>query len=214
MSASTAQPAPGSREPVSLGAIFRLFLTCGGVSFGGGVVGYLRDYLVERAKWLDDDQFLAAWELADTIPGLIALNVAVIVGDNLRGLRGAVVAIAGIMLPGTVLMLTLGALWDQIRTHHNVTTYLLGVAAAAVGMLAAEYGQMGRKSLSRLPDAPIVLATFLAVGILRFPTVAVLATLVPLSVWLYRPKPHRMQRHLGEHLPFHRGPRYGFLRHH
>lgn len=204
---------PVSREPVGLG-VFRLFLTCGGISFGGGVVGYLRAYLVDQTKLLNDDEFLAALEVSETVPGLTAVNTSLVVGDNLRGVRGAAVAVAGVMLPGTAVMLALGALWEQLRRHPDVTAFLLGVAAAAVGMLASEYVRMGRKQLSRLPDAAMVLATFLAVSILRFSTLTVLVTLVPLSVWLYRPKSHRMHRHPGEHLPFHRGPRHGYLRHH
>jgi chromate transporter len=174
----------------------------------------LRAYLVDRSNWLNDDEFLAALEVSETVPGLIAVNTSLIVGDNLRGVRGAAVAVAGVMLPGTVVMLALGALWEQLRRHPDVTAILLGVAAAAVGMLLSEYIRMGRQQLSQLPDAAIVLATFLSISILRFSTLTVLVTLVPLSVWLYRPKPDRMLRHRGEHLPFYRGPRHGYLRHH
>ena len=211
MPSTKSEPVP--RDPVSLSALFWLFLTCGGISFGGGVVGYLRAYLVDRSNWLNDDEFLAALEVSETVPGLIAVNTSLIVGDNLRGVRGAAVAVAGVMLPGTVVMLALGALWEQLRRHPDVTAILLGVAAAAVGMLLSEYIRMRRQQLSQLPDAAIVLATFLSISILRFSTLTVLVTLVPLSVWLYRPKPDRMLRHRGEHLPFYRGPRHGYLRH-
>ena len=75
--------------PVSLGMIFRTFLTAGAISFGGGVVAYLREYTVSDTKWLDDDAFLDALEISQTLPGLNAINMSVIIGDNLRGIPGA-----------------------------------------------------------------------------------------------------------------------------
>ena len=48
---------------MSLGLIFRTFLVIGGTSFGGGMVAYLREMLVTRRRWLDDDEFIVALEI-------------------------------------------------------------------------------------------------------------------------------------------------------
>ena len=69
--------------------IFKVFLTAGAISFGGGVLAYLREYLVREQKWLDDDDFLDALEVSETLPGLNSVNMSVIVGDRLRGAIGA-----------------------------------------------------------------------------------------------------------------------------
>ncbi len=66
------------------------------------MVAYLREHLVERHKWLDDDHFLVALEIGETVPGLISTNVAVIVGSRLRGVRGSMVAVTGMTLPGAI----------------------------------------------------------------------------------------------------------------
>ena len=89
-------------ERVSLGALFSTFFVLGATSFGGGVVAYLREALVTTRRWLDDDEFLADLELSQTLPGLNATNMSIIVGDRLRGLAGATVAFLGMTLPGTV----------------------------------------------------------------------------------------------------------------
>ena len=57
-------------RPVRLGAIFRTFFAAGAISFGGGVVAYLREYVVHQQKWMDDEAFLDALELGETLPGL------------------------------------------------------------------------------------------------------------------------------------------------
>jgi hypothetical protein len=122
-------PAP----KVSLAKLFGVFLYIGATSFGGAVVAYLRDYLVSRQKWLDEDQFLAAYEIGTAVPGLIATNVAVIVGSHLRGAIGAIAAAVGMTLPGALFVFILGLLYAQFKSNREVGAVLSGVCAAAVG---------------------------------------------------------------------------------
>ncbi|MGH7950218.1 MAG: chromate transporter, partial [Candidatus Binataceae bacterium] len=184
---ATTNKARAARAPVSLGAIFNVFLTAGAVSFGGGVVAYLREYLVSERGWLDDEQFLAALEIGETLPGVNALNIAVIVGDNLRGVAGAAVAAAALMLPGSVVVMTLAVLWESQRQNPLVTAFLLGIAASAVGLLSAVSLQLGRHQFMRMPDVAIVVATFVLVSIFHVSLVPVLLIIGPLGIWLYRP---------------------------
>ena len=74
---------------VRLDLLFRTFLVLGATSFGGGGVASLREALVTERGWLDDEEFLGALEPSQTLPGLNATNMSVIVGDRLRGLPGA-----------------------------------------------------------------------------------------------------------------------------
>ena len=86
MNDASAVAEAGTGALVSLGTIFWTFLTAGAISFGGGVVAYLREYTVSDTKWLDDEGFLDALEISQTLPGLNAVNMSVIIGDNLRGI--------------------------------------------------------------------------------------------------------------------------------
>ena len=135
-----AEAAPG----VSLGMIFRTFLTAGAISFGGGVVAYLRDFTVTETKWLDDDAFLDALEISQTLPGLNAVNMSVIIGDNLRGIPGAIAAVLGLVLPGVIVIMGLGAAWQEESQNVQVRMFLIGVAAAAVGLLSTVTGEFVR----------------------------------------------------------------------
>ena len=186
--------------PVSLRAIFRVFLTAGAVSFGGGVIAYLREYIVNDEHWLGDEQFLDALEVAETLPGLNSVNISVIVGDRLRGALGAVVAVAGLILPGAIVMLGLATLWEQHRRNPYSTAFLLGVAASAVGLLLTVTLQLGHRQFVRPTDVLIMLATFVAVTVMHVSLVIVLLIIGPIAVFVYRPGSPRTQVQRFQHL--------------
>lgn len=205
------EPAARQAAPdrVSLGAIFKVFFTAGAVSFGGGVIAYLREYVVTSHRWLDDENFLDALELSETLPGLNSVNMSVIIGDRLRGIAGAAAAVIGLVIPGTVVVMTLAVLWDQDRHDHDIRALLIGIAAVAVGLLLTVTIQLGHKQFARVPDLLFMLATFAAVSVFRFSLMTVLFTIGPLAVWYYRPRgesadtAHRF-RHLRDRLRSHR----------
>jgi len=202
-------PNERAAHPVQLRAIFKTFFTAGAISFGGGVVAYLREYVVYEHKWLDDEGFLDALELSETLPGLNSVNMSVIIGDRLRGVIGAASAVAGLLLPGMVVIMTLGVLWSSQRHNPYLRAVLVGVAASAVGLLTTVTLQLGHRQFTRLADLLFIGATFVAVGILKISLVIVLLTLGPLAIWYYRPAAHPSEsahhfRHLRERFHSHR----------
>lgn len=177
---------------VSLKKVFHVFFMAGAISFGGGVVAYLREYLVSEEKWLDDEQFLDALEISQTLPGLNAVNMSVLVGDKVAGTWGAIVAFLGMMLPGTVMIMTLGVLWAQQPHNPYLNYFLVGVAAAAVGLLSVVTMQVGRKQFAAPIDLVVVVATFATAGVLHWPLWKVLITVGVVAVLLKRPHPKRV----------------------
>ena len=173
---------------MSLGLIFRTFLVIGGTSFGGGMVAYLRETLVTRRRWLDDDEFIVALEIGQTLPGLNSTNISIIVGDSLRGVAGAVAAFLGIILPGTTILLAFGILYGMQSESSSFAAVLDGAGAAAVGLLVAVTIQVGRKELAGVTDVLLVLVTVLAVSVFRVPLPIVLATVGAAAIWIYRPR--------------------------
>src|SRR5215470_15771570 len=143
---------PGAPARVSLGSIFWTFLVIGATSFGGGMVAYLREMLVSRRRWLDDESFIVALEIGQTLPGLNSTNVSIIVGDSLRGVPGAVAAFLGVILPGTVLLLAFGVLYGTQSQSPTFTAVLDGAGAAAVGLLIAVTIEIGRKEMEGITD--------------------------------------------------------------
>ncbi len=174
-------------SPISLGRIFRVFAQIGVTSFGGGIVAYLRHALVEKEKWLDEDRFMAALEISQTLPGLNSTNMSVIVGRQLRGAAGALVAVLGMILPGAVILTGLGFAYVALRHDPKVALILTGVAAAAVGLLLQVTLKIGWKQLVRPRDLVLVIVVFALVGFFHVSLVVTLVTIAPLAVWMNRP---------------------------
>lgn len=184
--ASTADLGP--LASVSLAELFMTFLIIGATSFGGGVVAYLRNGLVLKKGWLDEEHFLSALEISQALPGLNATNMSVIVGDRLRGPLGAIVAFLGMTLPGATMVMALGVAYASNADNPYVNAALVGVGAAAVGMLSAVTLQIGRKQFGSLVDITIIAVTVLLVSVLHVSLIWVLLTVGPAAVFIYRPR--------------------------
>jgi chromate transporter len=153
---TTMNDAPTEAPNASLPSLFRVFFFIAATSFGGGVVAYLREHLVSRLNWMDDDHFLASLEIGQTVPGLVSTNVAVIVGSRLRGVAGAIASAAGMTIPGAVVVFILGLLYARFKNNPEVGAALAGVGAAAVGLISAVTMQIGFRELKKWHDLAIV----------------------------------------------------------
>jgi len=152
-----------ARAKVTVFDIFWQFLIIGATSFGG-VVPYLREGLVTKNHWVDDKEFVELLSISQSLPGLNATNMAILLGDRLKGWMGAVAGILGVCLPGALIMLAVGMFYRVHGDHPYVTYMLKGVAAAAAGLLLATCIQLGKKSLSHRFDLVFVLISVLAVN--------------------------------------------------
>ena len=174
--------APSPRE------IFLAFARIGVTSFGGGLVAYLRDVLVTDKKWMDEEEFLGALEIGQTLPGLNSVNVAIIAGRKLSGPAGAIAAATGLILPGVILLLILGVLYQRFRHNPDVAAALAGVAAAAVGLLLQVTLKIGAKQFLKPRDLAFIVLTFVLVVFFRASLPAVLFLVAPFAIILCRPR--------------------------
>jgi chromate transporter len=193
MSEADATLATPARRPaeVSVAEIFREFLIIGATSFGG-VVPYLRGRLVVRRRWLDDREFVEMLSMSQSLPGLNATNMAVLLGDRLRGGWGSLAAIIGICLPGALLMYAVGLVF---RGHAEIVWFsaaLKGVAAAAVGLILFTVIQLSRKSLDRHMDLAFVALTVVAVNRFHLSVLWALLGVGFVAILWHRPRAPRV----------------------
>ena len=168
--------------------IFLEFLLIGATSFGGGIVAYLRNSLVTKRAWVSDKAFVELLAISQSLPGLNATNMAILVGDRLCRVRGALAAIAGMCLPGGLLMFSVGLVYHQHGDHLLVTAALKGVAASAVGLILATAVQLGKSSLEGLADLVFVALTIIGVNRLHQSVLTVLVAVGLLAILWYRPR--------------------------
>ena len=176
-----------ARPDVSIAQIFLEFLIIGSTSFGG-VVPYLRGSLVTKRHWVDDKEFVEMLSISQSLPGLNATNMAVLLGEKLRGALGSIAAVLGICLPGGLLMYVVGIFYRAHGDHAFITGGLKGVAAAAVGLILSTVVQMSKKSLEQRFDFVFVVLTVLAVNRLHVSVPRTLVAVGLLAIFWHRPR--------------------------
>ncbi len=174
--------------PPSLWRVFRVFFMLGATSIGGGVVGYLRSGLVARERWLDDATFVELLSISQTLPGLNATNMSILVGDRLRGTPGAVLAALGMCLPGASLMTAAAFAYGVGGDDPLSKAFLHAIAAGAVGLILVVMVQLGAKTLAGLADYVFAALTALLVAGFHVPIPVALIGVGALAMWWHRPR--------------------------
>jgi chromate transporter len=168
--------------------IFFLFASIDLFSFGGAVPGRIRRAFVEVHGRLGEREFSAALALARLMPGVNVVSLAVLVGNRLRGGRGAAAAI-GLLL----VVIGLDVLCRQFAGSSLFPALFSGTTAAAVGLLIAMAVSSGARLASPRKNSEgrttktagaivFLMVTFILVGVLRFPTLPIVLCVAPLSI--------------------------------
>jgi len=151
----------------------------------GGVLPWARRAIVEEKRWMSAQEFNEAFAVAQFLPGANVINLAIVFGRRLHGAAGAVVALAGLLLPPMAIVITLGALYGRYGDIDALQRVLAGVAAAAAGLIGAIVIKMARPLLREgVPGLVVAAAGFAAVGLMRWPLPWVLLVLAPVSIAL------------------------------
>src|SRR5262245_58446513 len=169
---------------VSLAQIFTLFLQIGSLSFGGGLVAWLYRELVEKRRWLTETDFLGGLTLSQVLPGINMTNMAVYVGQRLRGWRGAGIALLGLLLVPFFFNIGLYTFYAEVQAVPGATPFLDGIAAAAVALFLSVGLKSVRHAVRTAGHWAVLIAIVVFVGVLRWPMVPVVLCLAPISVAL------------------------------
>jgi chromate transporter len=171
---------PGA--PVPLFALYQVFFWIGVYSFGGGLTPWMHREVVEERGWMSREQFLSGYAVAQILPGVNSTNLAIFIGQRLRGALGAITALVGTLTAPFAFVLAAAMTYDVLLAIPAIAIALVGIAAAATGMLLRMGMVTARTGLRSLVSAAVMIATFVTVGIMQWPILQVLAVIVPLSV--------------------------------
>ena len=123
---------------------FQLFITffkIGLFTFGGGwaMISIIQREIVENHRWIAKEDFLDLLAVAQSMPGILAVNISTVVGDRLRGLKGSLAAALGTILPSFIIILLI-ALYltpDAIKQNEVLTRIFKGIRPAVVALIIA-----------------------------------------------------------------------------
>ncbi len=180
-----AAPAPSAAAVrPTLPAIFLAFASASLSGFGGALPWVWRT-VVEKRRWMTQQEFNEALSLAQFIPGANALNLAVVFGSRARGPVGSLVAFCGLMAPPLVIVIVLAALYDRYGDIAVLSRILAGVSAAAAGLIIAFVAKTIQPLLKRRDwTVGVALVGFVSVAIVQWPLPVVFVVLAPISISL------------------------------
>ena len=165
---SALPPVPARPQPASLADLFFSFTWLALQGFGG-VLAVIQREMVERKRWLTQEEFLEDWAVAQIMPGPNVVNLSLMVGGRYFGLRGALTALAGMLAVPLVIVLLLGVLYTRFGDNAQMAGALRGMAAVSAGMIAAT----GVKLATALARHPLPLWLTLSIAVLGVLMVAI-----------------------------------------
>ncbi|MEY4883930.1 MAG: hypothetical protein RIS34_1784 [Pseudomonadota bacterium] len=179
-----------ANRPASLGNLFWSFTWLALQGFGG-VLAVVQRELVDKKKWLTLEEFVEDWAVAQILPGPNVVNLSLMIGDRYFGLRGALVALAGMLTFPLLVVLVLAALFAGVADSPAAQGALRGMGAVAAGLIAATGLKLVSALKSNVMGAPACIAlaaiTFIAIALLRLPLALVLLGLGSVACgWAYR----------------------------
>lgn len=149
--------------------LFRLFVSTlylSAFTFGGGyvIVTLMKKKFVDEYHWIEEDEMLDLVAVAQSAPGAIAVNGAIVVGYKLAGLAGALVSIVGTVIPPFLIISLISLFYNAFRENFLIAQILEGMQAGVAAVIAAVVYEMGEGVVqSRNTGSVIIMAgAFLA----------------------------------------------------
>ena len=119
--------------------LFTTFFRIGAFTFGGGwaMISLLERDIVNSQRWLTKEEFLDNLAISQSLPGILAVNMAIAVGYKMRGIPGAIVATLGTILPSFLIILSSAIFLtpETIQQNHVLSSIFKGIRPAVVALI-------------------------------------------------------------------------------
>ena len=167
---------------VSLWKIFLVFAKIGAFTIGGGIpmIAAIKSELVQRG-WLKDDDFLDILTLAQTAPGLFAVNISILTGHKLRGTKGSVVATIASCLPPFLIILLIAMFFTEFKDNEYVLKAFKGIRPVVVALIGVPMIDMIKATKMRWWSWVVVASSMLLVCFMKVSPIYILICVIVLS---------------------------------
>lgn len=170
---------------VSLWEIFWIFAKIGAFTIGGGIpmIVAIKKELMER-KWLNDEDFVDIITLAQTAPGLFAVNIAILTGHRLRGTKGSVVATVASCLPPFLIILLVAMFFTSFKDNEYVIKAFKGIRPVVVALIGIPMIDMLKATKMRWWSWIIVISSMLLVCFLSVSPIYILICVIVMATFV------------------------------
>lgn len=143
--------------------LFWTFLKIGTFTLGGGyaMIPLIQREVVEKQRWIEEEEFLNMLALAQSAPGVMAVNTAIFIGYKIRGWKGVVFTTLGSVLPSFTIILLIATVFIRFKEYPAVEAVFKGIRPAVVALIAAPLYKMAKSAKISWATAVIPIATAL-----------------------------------------------------
>lgn len=127
---------------------FSIFFKIGAFTIGGGyaMVPLIENEIVNRRRWLAKEDFIDLLAIAQSAPGVLAVNIAIFIGYRLRGIKGCLTTALGTVLPSFLIILSIALFFHRFKENPTVEAIFKGIRPAVVALIAAPVFSMARSA--------------------------------------------------------------------
>ncbi|MBQ2945579.1 MAG: chromate transporter [Clostridia bacterium] len=157
-------------------SLFTTFLKIGAFTFGGGyaMIPLIQREVVEKHKWITDDDVLEIIAIAESTPGPIAINMATFVGNRTAGFWGSFFATLGVVLPSFLIILAISFLLSEFQNIKAVQYAFMGIRAGVLALILKALWNMYKKCKKNTVAYIAMAAAFILVAFLKINVVIVI----------------------------------------
>lgn len=145
--------------------LFSSFFRIGSFTLGGGyaMIPLIQHEVVEKRKWMSEEEFLDMVAMAQSAPGVIAINTSIFVGYKLKGIKGSIACALGSSLPSFLIILTIAISFTSFADNPTVERLFKGIRPAVVALIVAPLWKMSKAAKLTWKTAIIPIAAALLI---------------------------------------------------
>lgn len=128
--------------------LFKTFFQIGLFTIGGGyaMIPLIEQKVVDEKAWVSKEELLDLIAVAQSCPGVFAVNISIFIGNKRSGSKGAVVACLGTCLPSFLCILAIALVFQQFRENTYVEHFFHGIRPAVVALIALPVFRMAKSA--------------------------------------------------------------------
>ena len=148
------------------------FAKIGTFTIGGGLamMPMMQSELIEKRKWITDEELIDYYAVGQSTPGIVAVNVATFVGYKQMGIIGGIFATLGMVTPSLIIIMILASLINSINDFPIIQKALKGINVAVAALLTSTIINFMKKTIKKFTNAIFMMISFLLVFVFKLPS--------------------------------------------
>lgn len=179
----------------SLVQITGVFAKIGAFTIGGGyaMIPVIEREMTDR-KWIAEEEIEDVVVLAQSAPGLLAVNMAIFAGYKIKGIKGSIAATIGAVLPSFVIILLIAMLFTSFKDNTIIQRIFTGLRPTAIALILVPAVNMAKKGCKKWWQWAILLGTMLLVAFLKVSAIWIIIAVLTVSIAIASAKEGRNRK--------------------